>query len=66
MKVILYSTHCPKCGVLTKKLQDKNICFDEVTDVAAMQGLGIEVVPCLGVNGKILNFSEAVQWANQQ
>ena len=33
MNVILYSTHCPKCCVLEKKLKQKNISYDEVNDI---------------------------------
>ena len=29
MKIILHSTHCPKCEVLKKKMVEKNIDFEE-------------------------------------
>ena len=36
MDIKLYSTHCPKCIVLEKKLQQKNIPFEEINDVEIM------------------------------
>ena len=36
METILYSTHCPKCKVLEKKLQMANITytvFDNITEM---------------------------------
>ena len=38
MSVVLYSTHCPRCNVLEKKLQQKNISYEEVNDVNIMEG----------------------------
>ena len=62
--IILYSTGCPKCCVLTKKLIDKNIPFKESMDIDEMEAMGIQSVPVLSVGGKLLDFSEAVQWIN--
>ena len=31
MKVILYTTHCPKCNVLTAKLKKKEVKLSEVS-----------------------------------
>ena len=36
MKVILYSTGCPKCRVLKTKLDKKNINYIENNDVEEM------------------------------
>ena len=40
MKVILYTTHCPKCKVLTTKLKAKGVDYEEVTDVDVMRDKG--------------------------
>ena len=37
MSVVLFSTHCPRCNVLEKKLQQKNISYEEVNDVEIMK-----------------------------
>ena len=33
MDIILYSTGCPKCKILKKKLEDKNIDYVESDDI---------------------------------
>ena len=65
MKVILYTTHCPKCNVLTAKLKKKGVKYDEVTDVAIMQDKGFMSVPVLEVDGKTMTFVEAIKWVNE-
>ncbi len=62
--VILYSTHCPKCMVLKKKLAEKGISYTENTSVEEMLSLGINEVPVLGVNGELMDFSAAIAWLN--
>ena len=65
MNVILYSTGCPKCDVLKQKLNGKSIQYTENNSVDEMIALGIAQVPVLSVDGKQLNFSQAVMWINQ-
>ena len=62
--VILYSIGCPKCNVLKKKLNDKNVQYIENDSVEEMVGLGITEVPVLKTEEGLLNFSEAVKWLN--
>lgn len=64
MKVTFYSTHCPKCLVLEKKLQQKNITYDEVNDVDVMTAKGYMTVPMLEVDGVSLDFKKANDWLN--
>lgn len=64
MNVVLYSTNCPKCIVLEKKLTQKNIEFEVINDVKAIRKLGYLTAPLLEVNGKIMDFKEAVDWIN--
>ena len=59
MNIVLYSTHCPRCAVLEKKLEAKGIKFEVETSVDDMLALGITQVPMLRVDDKLLNFSEA-------
>ena len=63
-KVILYSTHCPKCNVLSQKLNSKSIQFEEINDVETMQSIGIKTVPMLEVDGVLMDFGKATQWVN--
>ena len=63
-QVIIYTTNCPKCRVLESKLKDRNIVFSKVTDVEEMRKLGYLSVPKLSVDGKVMDFTEAIQWVN--
>ena len=66
MDITLYTTHCPKCSVLAKKLEQKGISYTECVDVDTMQSMGITAVPVLKVDNNIMNFSEANAWINAQ
>ena len=60
--VILYSTGCPKCQVLTKKLDAAGISYSVNTDVDEMLALGVKSAPVLEVDGKLMDFSRANAW----
>lgn len=64
--VILYTTHCPKCMVLEKKLKSKNIEYVENTDTNLMISKGFETTPMLEVDGEVMNFVAANTWINAQ
>lgn len=64
MDIKLYSTHCPKCIVLEKKLQQKNISFEEINDVEIMAKKGFMQAPMLEVNGEVMDFKQANDWIN--
>ena len=66
MDVILYSTGCPQCSVLAKKLEAKGIAYIKNDNVNDMLELGINTVPVLAVGDKLLEFAEAVQWVNER
>ena len=66
MKVILYSTGCPKCRVLKTKLDKKNINYIENNDVEEMLELGFDLLPVLKVDNDIMNFTEAIKWIGEQ
>lgn len=64
-KVILWSTHCPRCKVLTIKLQQKGVVYEEIDDVEQMKAKGFQEVPKLELaDGTVMNFKEAVDWIN--
>ncbi len=66
MEIILYSTNCPKCKILEKKLTEKNIKFTKNNNVIEMSELGIDQVPVLSIDGKMLSFVEANKWINER
>ena len=63
--IILYTTHCPKCKILTKKLTEKNIEYIEFTDVDKMIEMGFSVMPMLEVDGVVMDFATANKWINE-
>lgn len=64
MDVILYSTDCPKCKVIKKKLDNTNINYCVINDIDKMTELGISEVPVLAANDRLMNFNEAVKFLN--
>ena len=61
---ILYTTGCPKCRILEKKLNDKQIKFDVCNDTEKMKEIGIMSVPVLSVDDNKLNYYDAVKHLN--
>ena len=62
--IVLYSTGCPRCTVLHKKLSDKGVSFTIINDVDKMIDMGIMEAPKLEVDGRMMGFTEAVAWVN--
>lgn len=65
-KIILWSTHCPRCNVLETKLKQKNIDYEEINDVEHMKSKGFTEAPKLEVDGVVYGFKEAVDWLKGQ
>ena len=67
MKIVLYTTGCPKCRVLEGKLKAAGIEFDVVTDIEEMKNLGIISAPAMMI-GKAgpLDFSQAIRWVREK
>ncbi len=62
--VILYSTGCPKCKVLKKKLENKGVEYTENNSVDQMLSMGIKQAPMLSVDGQLMNYIDAIHWVN--
>ncbi len=65
-QIILYSSGCPQCRVLKKKLEDKNIQFTLNTNVEQMEKMGFTRVPILEIDGELMDFAAANKWINEQ
>ena len=72
-KIILYSTHCGHCRMITLMLQKKNIEFEEVyidpdnpEEVKIMLDMGFKSAPGLVVGDTKMNFEEAKRWIQEQ
>ena len=70
--IILYSTNCPKCKVIVKKLKQKGIDFTEIdcradaTYIPMLSGQGCTAMPDLQVGEDLLDFSKADKWIGEQ
>ena len=64
--VKLYSTHCPKCIMLENRLKQKKVDYEVITSEDGIRATGFSSVPLLEVDGKIMEFSEAVAWVSKR
>ncbi len=61
--MVLYTTGCPQCKLVEKKLMERGMKYEEVKDVDVILGMGFTSVPVLEADGEffcgakqILNF----------
>lgn len=64
--ITLYSTYCPKCKILEKKLNDAKIEYTICDDKELMIQKGFDFMPVLEVDEKIMTYGEAVKWVNER
>ena len=66
--ITVYTTEgCPRCKVLKLKLAQKNIPYEEFTDVDKMIEMGIVNCPMMSVDGgELMTFNEAIQYVNER
>ena len=57
MAVTVYTTHCPKCNIIEKKLKAADIQFSEVTDTDVMLSKGYTHVPQIEVDNLLVDFA---------
>lgn len=63
--IVLYTTHCPKCKVLTRKLNDKGISYEVCEDTKIMEEKGFVSLPMLDIDGDVKDFSSAMKWVGE-
>ena len=63
-KIVLYSTHCPKCKVLETKLQQKGVKYTEINDISELVERGFKSAPILRIGEQYLEFSDAIKYIN--
>ena len=64
--VVLYSTGCPRCKVLKKKLDTSGVEYVENNSVEDMLKIGISSAPVLDTGDARLSFEDAVQWVRER
>ena len=66
--ITLFSTHCPKCTQLEKKMQSKGIEYQIIDDIEAMKEMGLkDSMPKIKTpQGDILEFADAWKYISMQ
>lgn len=63
--ITLYSNECPNCMALKAELDKSNIEYIVCSDIDTMINMGLNELPVLEVNGKLMNNSEAIDWIKE-
>ena len=66
MNVVLYSTGCPQCMVLEKKLEMKGIPYTKSDNFDKVIEAGYLTAPVLEVEGVFMAFGEANKWISER
>ena len=61
-----YTIDCPRCKVLERKLDEKNIDYEKITSFNKYEFAknGYHMMPILEVDGKFYEYSEAIKYIN--
>lgn len=60
-KVILYTTHCPKCKVLETRLRQAHVEYEIIEDENVMLDKGFMEAPMLQINDDLFDYSQAMK-----
>lgn len=65
-KYILYSSNCPKCIVLKKKLEEAKIDFETIEDEEIFNKKNIRFMPAFEYDNQIVDFNSAIKYIKTQ
>lgn len=69
MGIILYSTNCPKCNVIKKKLDQLEIEYTLIDDIDTVNKFAddhnLHEAPLLVIDDQIFNFKEAIKYLSK-
>lgn len=60
--ITLYSNGCPNCMALKAELDKGNIDYTICSDIDTMINMGLNELPVLEVDGKMMNNNESINW----
>lgn len=63
--ITLYSNGCPNCMGLKAELDKSNIEYIVCSDIDTMINMGLNELPVLEVNGKLMSNNEAIDWIKE-
>lgn len=62
-EITLYTMHgCPRCAVLKRHLDMAKIEYTLFDDVEKMIAIGMTSAPMLGMDGKLMDYADAIKW----
>lgn len=66
--IILYTTHCPKCNILEKKMKSNGINFvlNDTFDIKEMINKGFLSAPIVEIDGELMDFNKANAIINEK
>ena len=59
--ITLYSTGCPKCNILERRLTNDNIEFEIINDIDKLIDMGFQNAPVLQINDQFIVFEDAMK-----
>lgn len=59
--ITLYSTGCPKCNILERRLTNDNIEFEISDDIDKLIEMGFQNAPVLQINDQFIAFEDAMK-----
>lgn len=62
---ILFTTGCPKCNMLKKKLKENKIPYEEDNNVEPLLKLGFRELPVLKIDDKYYDFNQAINYIKE-
>ena len=66
MMIKLYTIHCPQCTVLKKKLDLAGNSYTLIDEKEWLSANGYDKFPILEVDGKQMNYMEAITWLRER
>ena len=66
MITIFTTSHCPRCQLLKTKLDQLNIPYEVFDDEEKMMDMGIQSVPMMSVDGRLMDFADALKYLNER
>lgn len=60
--VTLYSNDCPNCLALKTELDNAKVEYAICSDIDTMINMGLNELPVLEINGRIMNNNESIEW----
>ena len=59
--ITLYSTGCPKCNILERRLTNDKINFTISDDIDKLIEMGFQNAPILQINDQFIEYGEAMK-----